>query len=407
MQDRETSCDSLSAAAETAEANSGVHGNGSSTTTSTGDHGAKFIIVRDSRNRRVPGLYTRNGRFYGRLWVDRGNGKKAPRRFPLINEEKAPVRTLQEAKEAFEIKKHERRENALPTAGRKPAFADYCETYFEKAKVQRKRPGTLENERQAVERWKSWIGRVRVDRITTPMITAFVDKRLKGGAFGGRLLQPVSERTANLDLLMLRNVLKAAMDEGHLRELPKMKALDEAPPPKGVDVAIEVLQLAPVAEGFSKLEMRRGANHVALEEVRGLVENRNPFLDVSAAGRIGEPWHDHIEHDDRAAHETVPAFEAFAIDVAREAGREIVEELDGLVELAADGEDFAMAVPRDALHAVEHEPPAVPLRFHGAVAVEERIEHGLASGRVELRAVDGTAGEGWESVVNHGPGSWG
>ncbi len=56
---------------------------------------------------------------------------------------------MQEAKEAFRIKKHERRENALPTAGRKPAFTDYyCETYFGKAKAQRKRPGTLEN-------WKS------------------------------------------------------------------------------------------------------------------------------------------------------------------------------------------------------------------------------------------------------------
>jgi len=42
----------------------------------------------------------------------------------------------------------------------------------------------------------------------------------------------VSERTANLDLMMIRNVLKAAMDDGYLRELPRMKMLDEAPPPK-------------------------------------------------------------------------------------------------------------------------------------------------------------------------------
>ena len=102
MQDRETSIsDSLSAAAETAEANSGVHGNGPGTTTCTGDHGAEFIIVRDSRNHRVPGLYTRNGRFYGQLWVDRGNGKKASRRFPLIHEEKAPVRDLAGGKRGF------------------------------------------------------------------------------------------------------------------------------------------------------------------------------------------------------------------------------------------------------------------------------------------------------------------
>ena len=42
----------------------------------------------------------------------------------------------------------------------------------------------------------------------------------------------MSERTANLDIMMLRNVLKAAMDDGYLREMPRMKMLDEAPPPK-------------------------------------------------------------------------------------------------------------------------------------------------------------------------------
>ena len=235
MEYRETASNSASVAAETIESGSGAAtstGSSTTSTTSTGEHGSHFMIVLDSRKRRVPGLYTRNGRFYCQLWIDRGDGKKTARRFPLITEDKAPVRTLQEAKDAYEIKRNERRENALPTAGRKPAFADYSESYFGKATVQRKRPGTLENERQAIERWKSCVGHVRVDRITTPMISAFVDKRMKGGTFGGRPLQAVSERTANLDLLMLRNVLKAAMDDGHLRELPKMKALDEAPAPK-------------------------------------------------------------------------------------------------------------------------------------------------------------------------------
>jgi len=98
--------------------------------------------------------------------------------------------------------------------------------------VQRKRPGTLENERQAIGRWRDYLGHVRIDQLATPAITAYLDKRLKGGIFCGRKLQPVSERTANLDLMMLRNVLKAAMDDGHLRELQRMKMLDEAPPPK-------------------------------------------------------------------------------------------------------------------------------------------------------------------------------
>lgn len=197
-----------------------------------GNHSAKFIAVRDSRNRRVPGLYRRNGRFYAQLWVDRGCGKKAARRFALFTADNLPVRTLPEAKEAMEIKRNERREDSLPILGRKPIFGDYCNNYFEKAKVQRKRPGTVENERQAIARWRSHLGHLRIDKIATPMIAAFVDKRLKGGAFGGRKLEPVSERTANLDLIALRNVLKSAIDDGYLRDLTRIKMLEEPPSPK-------------------------------------------------------------------------------------------------------------------------------------------------------------------------------
>jgi integrase len=199
---------------------------------SASNHRAQFIAARDSRNRRVPGLYVRGDRYYAQLWVDLGNGKKAPRRFALQDADNQPVRTLAAAKEALEIKRHERRENQLPTAGHKPLFSDYCATYFEKAKVQRKRPGTVANERQAVARWCGHLGHVRIDRIDTPIIMAYVDKRLKGGIFCGRKLDCVSERTANLDLFVLRNVLKTAMDDGHLRELPRIKTLDEPPPPK-------------------------------------------------------------------------------------------------------------------------------------------------------------------------------
>ena len=196
------------------------------------NHLAKFIPVRDSRNRRVRGLYQRNSRFYAQLWVDRGYGKKSARRFPLLTPDNLPARTLQEAKEALDVKRHERREDALPLLGRKPIFGDYCDAYFEKARVQSKRLGTIENERQAIARWRSHLGHLRIDKITTPMITAFLEKRLKGDAFGGRTLKSVSQRTANLDLMTLRNVLKAAVDDGYLRDLPKMKMLQAPPSPK-------------------------------------------------------------------------------------------------------------------------------------------------------------------------------
>ena len=71
------------------------------------------------------GLYQRNGRYYAQLWVDRGYGKKSARRFPLFTSDNLPVRTLQEAKEALEVKRHERRD-ALPIIGREPILGDYC-----------------------------------------------------------------------------------------------------------------------------------------------------------------------------------------------------------------------------------------------------------------------------------------
>ncbi|HWY40912.1 MAG TPA: site-specific integrase [Chthoniobacterales bacterium] len=196
------------------------------------NHRAQFIPARDSRNRRIPGLYIRGGRYYAQLWVDLGNGKKAARKFPLRDGDDQPVRNFSAAREALEIKRHERRENQLPTIGHKPRFSDYCATYFNKAKVQRKRPDTVAGERQALARWCDHLGHVRIDQIATPIISGFIDKRLKGGKFCGRRLAGISERTANLDLMRLRNVLKCAMDDGYIRELPRMKMLDEAPPPK-------------------------------------------------------------------------------------------------------------------------------------------------------------------------------
>jgi integrase len=196
------------------------------------NHRAQFITARDSRNRRIPGLYIRGSRFYAQLWVDVGNGKKTTRRFSLFDPDNQPVQNITAAREALEVKRHQRRQNGLPTIGHKPLFRDYCVTYFDKAKVRRKRDGTLAGEHQSLARWCDYLGHVRIDQVGTPLISAFIDKRLKGGKFHGRKLGAVSERTANLDLMRLRNVLKAAIDDGYLRELPRIKMLDEPPPPK-------------------------------------------------------------------------------------------------------------------------------------------------------------------------------
>ena len=59
-------------------------------------------------------------------------------------------------------------------------FGNESETYFNTAKVQRKRPGTIQNEQQAIAHWQSHLGHVRIDKIATPMVASFVEKQLRG-----------------------------------------------------------------------------------------------------------------------------------------------------------------------------------------------------------------------------------
>ena len=77
-----------------AQSNDGITSTGSSTKA----HGAQTIGVRDSRNRRVPGLYVRNGRYYAQLWVKRRAPDcswhfPSPQRGPRD----APARTFQQS----------------------------------------------------------------------------------------------------------------------------------------------------------------------------------------------------------------------------------------------------------------------------------------------------------------------
>ena len=79
------------------------------------EHTPQFIAARDTRNRKIPGLCTRNGKFYGYLWTESESGKRSPRRFPLNNEgDGLPCSNLAEAKTALDILRGDRRENKLP-----------------------------------------------------------------------------------------------------------------------------------------------------------------------------------------------------------------------------------------------------------------------------------------------------
>ena len=116
----------------------------------TAKHVGQFIPARDYRNRRVPGLYLRNGRFYAVLWTDRGDGRKGARRFPLYDADLQPIRTLAQAKDALMALRQSDRQQELPIGGLKPEFDQFALEYLNLASTRAKQPRTQEKEKAAL-----------------------------------------------------------------------------------------------------------------------------------------------------------------------------------------------------------------------------------------------------------------
>ena len=100
------------------------------------------------------------------------------------------------------------------------------------ASTRAKRERTQEKEKAAMELWRGHLCDIRVDRINTPILKSFLEKRLSGCRIGKKRFAPASPRTVALDLIALRNVLKAAIDVGHLRDLPRFPKIKTPPPPR-------------------------------------------------------------------------------------------------------------------------------------------------------------------------------
>ena len=177
-------------------------------------HVASFRGVVDTRKRKIPGLCERNGRFYAQVRVDQGNGTTAPRRIALN------AANLDEAKAELERVRTENRAGTLPTTGFRPKFDDFAREYFASATFAQKKLSTQSIERQALNRWITHLGGIRLDKITAPMIHGYREQRLALGRMA---------RTVNLDTVAVRNVLKLAVACGHILRLPETKQLKQKP----------------------------------------------------------------------------------------------------------------------------------------------------------------------------------
>jgi integrase len=177
-------------------------------------HGATFSKVLDGRKQPVRGLWERNGRFYAQLTVENPiTGVKKVRRVPLVDKEGVPAATAAQAIAELKRLQTKRADNDMPSVGRTPKFADYAARYldFISSGQGAKKAGTVDKERSILGLWTEHLGGLRVDQVKRVHVNRFVERRLKAG---------LSPRTANLDIIGLRNVLKRAVDEGLIQRLP-------------------------------------------------------------------------------------------------------------------------------------------------------------------------------------------
>ncbi len=242
---------------------------------SVGTHGPEgYHKARDRRNRPIRGLWVRNGRYYARLAVpDPKGGKVRTRRIPLEG-----AQTAAQAVEQLNALKLARKQNDMPITTRTPRIESLVEEYIKTPTGKKK--GTRDKERYNLQMWSRHIGSIRVDRLTASDILRVREARLRQG---------ISNRTANLDIIALRQLLKWAKLHGHLRSLPtdEISALLTETKKRPLPTAREIAALCRAARRVSR-NGRQFADYVLLMAYSGCRRNealRIRWMHVSFAHR--------------------------------------------------------------------------------------------------------------------------
>jgi integrase len=164
-----------------------------------------FRKVFDRAKRRVRGLWIRNSSYYVQTTItDPATGLKKTTKLRL-----ADASNLDEAKtEAVKIReKISEGQAVFGKAG--PEFKIYRDHYI---KTALKKPKTIYNENYFLKAWEKFLGQdAKVGSITTQNVLAFRRQLSEQG---------YANRTINLHVVSLRNMLKMAKMDGHLRALP-------------------------------------------------------------------------------------------------------------------------------------------------------------------------------------------
>jgi integrase len=178
----------------------------SNTDSSSNSRRYKYTKVLDNRKHAIRGLWKRNGKFVARITVEDDAGGKAVKWVPL------KAGTTAQAQEEFRTLLVERGEDRLRHIGRCPKFADYVEqTYENRLATSGKKPDTMVTEHVHLKQLRESIGNLTLDKIRPYHVTGHLQKLKQGGK---------ANRTCNLALVVLRNVLKNAKIDGFIKSLP-------------------------------------------------------------------------------------------------------------------------------------------------------------------------------------------
>src|SRR5208337_1856226 len=179
---------------------------GNRTGSSSSSRRYRYTKVLDNRKHAIRGLWRRNGSFVARITVEDDDGRKAVKWVPLKAD------TAAAAQEEFRTLLVERGEDSLRHIGWCPKFSDYVDqTYAQRLATSGKKPDTLVTEHVHLKQLRESIGNLTLDKIRPYHVTGHLQKLKERGK---------ANRTCNLALVVLRNVLKNAKIDGFIKSLP-------------------------------------------------------------------------------------------------------------------------------------------------------------------------------------------
>lgn len=169
----------------------------------------KFEQVRDHNGEVVPKLWKRGVRLYAALTIP----GKGTRRVALKTPDKHPASTLTEARAALVVLEYELAQGTQIAGDAScPTLADFSGAYLETMeRTKAKDPKTISKEACHLRRWHETTGATKLDKIGLSHITRHVTARHSEPT--------ISNRTINLDVVALGNLLRFAKSEGLVRRV--------------------------------------------------------------------------------------------------------------------------------------------------------------------------------------------